>query len=76
MAIQVITQGIKGQKYHENKQGYARINSDNENFYIFVDNYTGEGETYKELEKCVIGIKFPNGKTFNGTIEDLQNKIF
>lgn len=76
----VTTQGVKGGKTHTNKQGNCRIIvkkgfNEPENS-IWVDVFTGIGNTYRPAETATINISFADGKQWNGTFEELKRKLF
>jgi len=69
-------QGIKGGdfKYLPNK-GMGVIIIDSDENSIVVDAFSGAGKDYQRREKSLIEIKI-GSKSFNGTIDDLKNKLF
>ncbi len=71
----VKTQGLRGGEYQYAKKGYAEIQNKDEDFFIAVDVYQGRGETYKSRETALINIKFPDGKLWSGSINELRELI-
>jgi hypothetical protein len=71
----VKTQGRRGGKHQYTKKGYAEIQNKYENFAIAVDVYQGRGETYSLRDTALINIKFPDGKLWSGSINELKELI-
>lgn len=76
----VTTQGRQGKKKHTNQQGQCLISVSkgynepcNE---ILVDVFKGLGHTYEPAETALINISFADGKQFNGTFDQLKEKLF
>jgi len=77
----VQTQGVKGGKWHSNRQGQVVIKvGKNATMLptcnkITVDGYSGLGPNYQQRENALIDIDFASGATFTGTFDKLEQKI-
>ena len=71
------TQGITGgtPKYTP-KVGYVNVFYDGlSSTSILIDNYVGNGDSYKQRDEPIIDIKQDGKIIFSGTIEELKNKL-
>lgn len=75
----VTTQCIKGGKTHTNRQRNCRM-SVSKGFNeptnsIWLDVYTGIGNTYSQAENALINVSFSDGQEWNGTFAELREKL-
>lgn len=72
--LSLITQNSRGNEQKtKNNLGYVFVSFDNTK--IYVDNYEGSGETYKQRETPEIFIESEGKTLFKGTIEELKEKL-
>jgi len=75
----VVTQGIKGNKMHSNRQGmgilrlFDFINGCKEE--MAIDCYSGLGNSYKERDIPLINITFEDGSVWSGSFSDLKQSL-
>lgn len=73
--IYLETQGIKGGKTKTQKVGYAIVCFRNHQDRITIDDFYGQGETYKQREVQLIEV-IDNGKViFSGGIKELFERL-
>lgn len=68
----VITQGPRGGAIKRSTQGSCEIDTTETSF--FVDNWEGQGESYKRRDKALITFKFRDFE-WQGTFEELYNNL-
>lgn len=76
--LQVI--GVRGgSPILTSNKGEVTIYIDSEtgnNNWINIDAFIGQGEAYQRRDKCRIKIKNKDGKLWDGTMEELTEKLF
>lgn len=72
--LSIYTNGVKGTGVKEQKLGYVSAYSGNDKI-MSIDNYSGAGESYKQRENPVICIFDGMDCIFEGTHEQLINKL-
>jgi len=72
--LSAFTQGIKGGKSKQEKHGYASLQFDG-NKVLSIDNFTGIGERYKQRENPIVCIFDGFNCIFEGTHEQLINRL-
>lgn len=78
--IDVSLEGVRGGeiKVSNNKgsiTAYIDGKDDPQPNYIHIDAFVGQGSAYQRRDKCRIKIKGKDGKMWDGTFDELINKL-
>lgn len=74
-SLSITTQGVKGGNTKTQGIGYVLACIDNHEQRISIDNFSGQGSTYKQREEPLIEI-IENGKILSsGTFNELKDKL-